>query len=178
MLFQHYRRGWNNQFVCFDPDKNEWSWPKCYDKAPLARAAHAAARVGNKVFIYGGRHGQTRMDDLNYLDMDTLRWHNNIAVNSKSPPGRSWHSFTPISDDLIILYGGFSQHKKPLNDCWMFKVSTLTWIEIELSFNKPRLWHTATCSPFGEIIVFGGGKQNILNYSLKNVSFKDAFFFR
>ncbi len=149
---KHYRRGWNNQFACYDPERNEWSWPSYEGEAPIARAAHAAARVGNKVFIFGGRHGDMRINDLFYIDMEAMRWQKVMTANvaNNIPIGRSWHSFTPLSDNIIVLYGGFSQDNKPLNDCWILNVKTQTWAEIELPFDKPRLWHTAILSPFGE----------------------------
>jgi hypothetical protein len=125
---------------------------------PIARAAHAAARVANKVFIFGGRHGDMRINDLFSIDMETMRWERvmtaTVAHNDNIPIGRSWHSFTPLTDNIIVLYGGFSQDNKPLNDCWILNVETLTWAEIELPFDKPRLWHTAILSPFGESMSF------------------------
>ena len=41
---------------------------------PSPRAAHAAIRFGNVVYLFGGRHGDRRMNDLHMLDLETLMW--------------------------------------------------------------------------------------------------------
>ena len=41
---------------------------------PSPRAAHAAVRFGKTVYMFGGRHGDTRMNDLHKLDLHTLTW--------------------------------------------------------------------------------------------------------
>lgn len=41
---------------------------------PSARAAHAAAVMKGKVYIFGGRHGMHRMNDMHCLDMETMEW--------------------------------------------------------------------------------------------------------
>lgn len=148
---QHYLRGWNNQFVCYDPVSNSWQWPKCSGLAPVARAAHAAAKIGKDVYIFGGRNGRMRMNDMYVLDMSTFVW-KQIMANDEDHPvkGRSWHSLTPLSDHNLLLYGGFSMDSKPLNDCWLFNTHDYTWQQVALPFDKPRLWHSACLSSFGE----------------------------
>lgn len=41
---------------------------------PSARAAHSAVRFGCKVFIFGGRHMNLRLNDLHCLDLSTMTW--------------------------------------------------------------------------------------------------------
>jgi hypothetical protein len=48
-----------------------------YDRqgdVPLPRAASAVARIDSVVFLFGGRHRTTRMNDLHCLDLLTLTW--------------------------------------------------------------------------------------------------------
>ncbi|CAG2114937.1 unnamed protein product [Medioppia subpectinata] len=174
----HYKRGWNNQLVCYDIGLNQWEWPKVEGTAPIPRAAHSAAIVGHKVFIFGGRHRELRMNDMYFIDMKRMCWSEELTNNMKNesliPIGRSWHSFTPLSESQIVLYGGFSQDNRPLSDCWLLDIKSQQWSHIALPFSKPRLWHSAIASPFGEIIVFGGATQNILNLiNLRNI--KDLY---
>lgn len=91
------------------------------------------------------------MNDMYILDMRTLHW-TQIQKNSanNAVQGRSWHTLTQLSDHLLVLYGGLSNSSQPLNDCWLFDIRTYTWREISLPFKKPRFWHSATLSPFGE----------------------------
>ncbi len=37
-----------------------------------------------------------------------------ILVAGDHPEGRSWHSFTPITDSHIFMYGGYSDQGVPL----------------------------------------------------------------
>jgi N-acetylneuraminic acid mutarotase len=67
-------RGWINQFLCYDPEENNWSWPSTKGPTPLPRAAHAADIQNGKVYIFGGRLMDERMNALISLDMETMRW--------------------------------------------------------------------------------------------------------
>ncbi|XP_054169090.1 kelch domain-containing protein 2-like [Oppia nitens] len=174
----HYPRGWNNQLVYYDLTFNQWVWFKTEGKVPIPRAAHAVAKVGHKVYIFGGRHEELRMNDIYSLDMKQMSWTEVYSFNDNNetsvPIGRSWHSFTPLSDKQIILYGGFSQDNKPLSDCWALDIESMTWSTIDLPFNKPRIWHSSIASSFGEIIIFGGATHNILDLqNLRNI--KDLY---
>ncbi|XP_067119507.1 kelch domain-containing protein 2-like [Centruroides vittatus] len=161
-----YRRGWNNQLVMFDTEKGIWSWPEYNGPVPDARAAHAACRVGHFVYIFGGRHQHFRQNDTHRLNLETMTWSGKLSTLGPQPQGRSWHSLTTISQDVILLYGGFSQHNEPLSDCWQLNLSTLTWLQVDLSFTKPRLWHTACLTSYGEVIIYGGCTENILNRTI------------
>ncbi|GFG39046.1 hypothetical protein Cfor_01512, partial [Coptotermes formosanus] len=67
-------RGWNNQLVAYNPVSNGWEWPRTHGPTPAPRAAHAADISGHKVFLFGGRSGNTRHNDLHCLDMDKMQW--------------------------------------------------------------------------------------------------------
>lgn len=188
----HYRRGWNNQFACYDPETNRWQWPHCTGQIPVARAAHAVAMIGTKVYIFGGRNGNDRLNDMYELDMERFEWRQLMMNDSQHPiSGRSWHSLTPISNDSLILYGGFSTSNKPLNDCWLYNTCTNQWKQIELPYQKPRLWHTAILSSYGEVLIFGGavdmimpnqnrqrGKVDIFAHDMLTIQFQPKSLFR
>ncbi|KAG0410090.1 hypothetical protein HPB47_012802 [Ixodes persulcatus] len=153
-------RGWTNQLVEFDVVTKTWSYPSYKGKAPLPRAAHAAAQIESKVFIFGGRHQENRLNDIHSLDLDAMEWSGALQTVGEKPCGRSWHSFTAVSPVHVVLYGGFSQSEEPLADCWLFVVGALTWIRVELPL-PPRLWHSACLSQQEEVVVFGGCAGNI-----------------
>lgn len=148
---QHYIRGWNNQLACYDPASNSWQWPQTTGETPSARAACAIAKLGDRVYVFGGRLNQQRMNDMYALDMSSMQW-SQLYPNDPDHPvkGRSWHTLTPLTDRLLVLYGGFSTDDRPLDDCWLFDTDTNQWREIRLPFNKPRFWHGATLSSYGE----------------------------
>ncbi|XP_069671488.1 kelch domain-containing protein 2-like isoform X3 [Periplaneta americana] len=103
-------RGWNNQLVVYNPATDEWEWPRTRGTIPSPRAAHAADITGHKVFVFGGRIGNTRNNDLHCLDLDKMRWSGNLTRPFElNPEGRSWHSFTFITESRAVLYGGLNQ---------------------------------------------------------------------
>lgn len=70
----YYGRGWNNQLVMYDIEKNLWERPKTFGKRPSPRAAMAGFRENDKVYIFGGRLLNTRMNDLYVLDLLSMNW--------------------------------------------------------------------------------------------------------
>jgi N-acetylneuraminic acid mutarotase len=111
-------------------------------------------------------------------------------VTGSIPCGRSWHTLSPFDDCNLFLYGGYSQNNSALSenlsifcfrdvssflsfyvsgDCWLYNVKSNTWMEMPDRGQK-RLWHTACASPNGDIIIFGGCKNNILDHDLEVVS--------
>lgn len=163
-------RGWNNQLVAFDPRTESWEWPSCKGTPPCPRAAHTAAKMADKVYIFGGRNKTVRMNDLHCLDLQSMTWSGSLKTLNEGPRGRTWHSFTPISDTKVVLYGGFNQQNAVLNDCWILHVPTLKWEKVELPFMKPRMWHTACLGDPGELLIYGRDMENGNSTSPVNVS--------
>ncbi|XP_014777399.1 kelch domain-containing protein 2 isoform X1 [Octopus bimaculoides] len=172
-----YPRGWNNQLLIFDCDRHCWSNPKCTGEVPSPRAAHASTRIGNKTYVFGGRHLSNRMNDLYCLDLDTLHW-TKPQITGHVPCGRSWCSFTAVSPTRILLCGGFTQDNQPLADIWLFDVTTFSWIIYEMSFSIPRLWHSCCVTPDDDVIIFGGCCSNILDYTQKAIHTNEVIQFR
>lgn len=177
-IYSSVRRGWTNQFMAYDPKTNEWTLPASMGKLPAPRAAHAATLIKNTVYVFGGRHQNSRMNDLHCLNMDTMEWNGPLAVEGVLPEGRSWHSLNALSDNYLVLYGGFSQNDVPLSDCWVLDLSIMKWKKVDLGFSKPRLWHTACVNIFDEIIIYGGCTENILDHRIAAEHAKDIIVLR
>ncbi|XP_056248765.1 kelch domain-containing protein 2-like [Seriola aureovittata] len=157
-------RGWNNHIHILDLETYTWSQPVTTGNTPSPRAAHACATVGNRGYVFGGRYKNYRLNDLYYIDLDTWEWHE-MSVPQQCPVGRSWHSFTPVSSDLIFLFGGFTTDRETLSDAWLYCVSKNEWKPFKHSHTQsPRLWHTACSGPDGEVFVFGGCANNLLSH--------------
>ena len=69
-----YIRGWSNQLVCYNTSTNKWEWPVTMGPAPSPRAAHSVAIVGDMAYVFGGRHLNTRLNDLYSLNLTTMRY--------------------------------------------------------------------------------------------------------
>jgi len=122
-------RGWNNQLLCFDVDTKKWSTIPTSGPRPLPRAAMCCAILGDRAFIFGGRHEATRRDDMISLNMRTFEWSPELVPppNSERPSGRSWSSLGVVDRHLLFLYGGYDQSSKPLNDGFLFDVRDNRW---------------------------------------------------
>ncbi|XP_048776755.2 kelch domain-containing protein 2-like [Ostrea edulis] len=161
---EHSHKGWNNQLCIFNFNTMEWSLAESKGQRPSARAAHSAVRFGGKVYIFGGRHQNIRLNDLHCLDLDTQTWSGCLHVSSEQPEGRSWHTSTAVSSSQMFLYGGFNTNCVPLSDAWLLDIGSLQWTQLShFPTNQPRLWHTACVTQEKEVIVFGGCDNNILD---------------
>lgn len=67
-------RGWNNQLVAYNIEYNKWEWPETNGRTPSPRAALAGFLRESRVFIFGGRLQEERMNDLYVFDMDSMTW--------------------------------------------------------------------------------------------------------
>ncbi|XP_063596926.1 kelch domain-containing protein 2-like isoform X2 [Penaeus indicus] len=165
-----FHRGWIDQLVYYDIDTNQWVWPDTTGPKPTPRAAHSADVTGDKVYIFGGRYREVRMNDLHCLDLLTNAWSGNLTneEDANVPEGRSWHTFNFISGNKAIMYGGFNTTQQVLNDCWMMKVgrdllgfTDTEWIEVPLAYDhgEPRCWHATAVIPDGEVYIHSGLTQ-------------------
>ena len=50
----------------------------------------------DKVYIFGGRHSENRLNDLHCLDIVSMTWTSLLLPSDSPPVGRSWQSLTPI----------------------------------------------------------------------------------
>uniref|UniRef100_A0A665WBH8 Kelch domain containing 2 n=1 Tax=Echeneis naucrates TaxID=173247 RepID=A0A665WBH8_ECHNA len=160
-------RGWNNHIHILDLETYTWSQPITTGNTPSPRAAHACATVGNRGYVFGGRYKYLYHPVLAYLsDIQMLPSDSSCrSVPQQCPVGRSWHSFTPVSSDLIFLFGGFTTDRETLSDAWLYSVSKNEWKPFKHSYTQsPRLWHTACSGPDGEVFVFGGCANNLLSH--------------
>lgn len=110
---------------------------------------------------------QERNQDLAVQDVDNRE--QNLASSAETAPaatstgkeiakptGRSFASFTPISEREILLYGGISSLDQNLDDCWIFNTNTRQWTLIDLKNKHPRLWHTGARTRNNEVVIIGG----------------------
>merc|ERR1719186_161406 len=139
-------------------------------QAPSPRAAHSVSVVGSMAYVFGGRHLDTRLNDLHSLDLVTLKW-SLLVANTDAldvPVGRSWQTMTPIHTGMeeggLIMYGGFDNNLTALGDCWRMDLSQepSTWVRCPHLELGPRLWHAAVGLDTSQEMIVGGLTNNIL----------------
>ena len=81
--------------------------------------------------------------------------------NIQNPPPRWGHTFTPLSDDRIALYGGQSLTLGTLNDLYIYSLKTRKWTKPINCTGLPRCWHSSTYIPSRQLLIsFGGESMN------------------
>jgi len=172
----YYRPSWNNQLLCIDEKLSQWTEIEQGGSVPSPRAAASAAFVApiRKVFLFGGRHGPNRLNDLYEMDSSSFIW-TQIDLLCV-PQGRSWATFTPLPDlHKIIMFGGLadqSEESKSLGDLYELDLSAYydrgsslevklrprpMWNRISRTDHRlpERLWHTGIFVD-STLLLYGG----------------------
>jgi len=170
ILDPEYLRGWTNQQLAINTKNNTVRWLNSHGDIPCARAAHATVcdPIRKCVYLFGGRFGTERLNDLYIGDLSLIgeiAWKKVEKRHGEAwPCGRSWHTISTIGPDAILLYGGYDSRRKPLNDCWLFNTSDQTWQKLNHQAKECRLWHTAHfVKALDSVYLLGGVRHDILS---------------
>jgi N-acetylneuraminic acid mutarotase len=97
--------------------------------------AHAAAAVGNVLFVFGGREGvneQRPLGDTWAFDTVARTWRQ-LACSGGSPPARSYHQMTALAGtNKLFVFGGCGASGR-LNDLWQLDTQTESWEQLPSS---------------------------------------------
>uniref|UniRef100_A0A3Q2QJP0 Kelch domain-containing protein 1 n=1 Tax=Fundulus heteroclitus TaxID=8078 RepID=A0A3Q2QJP0_FUNHE len=150
--------GWNNEVWVFDPQSSTWTAPEIRGPPPAPRGCHASALLGNKGYISGGV--ETAELDIFCLDLDNWTWSRFDILPSGAPLGRSMHTMSSISDQVLFIYGGLGVDGNTLNDAWLFNTQRREWMTVKHPHkDKPRVCHTACLGSDNDVVVFGGSSN-------------------
>lgn len=114
------------------------------DSWPTARVGHTAARVGDDIYVFGGRGGE----DMKPLDeagrvwqfsTGTEQWTALDPVNNETrPEARSYHSSTGASDvGKVFIHAGCPASGRQ-GDLWSFDISKKIWQQLPRAPDPPR----------------------------------------
>ena len=101
---------WFNDVRVLERTGGTWAWsaPEVLGEPPSARAAHAAAAVGSRLFVFGGRDSSGRVNDTFALDAAPLSW-SRVAADVPAPAARSFHSLSSLHPSPgAVCFGGLS----------------------------------------------------------------------
>jgi len=121
-----------------------------------ARSYHVAARVGNKVFVFGGG---TEAHTGEFFDPQKMPpvWQPLPAM--KNP--RVFHSLAtmlPLTSQKLMITGGIGMNDQATKTAEIFDVPKLAWVVAPTipDMNNPRAFHTSNALPNGRVLVMGG----------------------
>lgn len=96
---------WFNDVWSYDPRTNQWTQLDCIGYIPSPREGHAAALVGDVMYIFGGRNSEGEdLGDLAAFRISSKRWYT-FQNMGPSPSRRSGHSMTTCGQKIIVLGG-------------------------------------------------------------------------
>lgn len=96
---------WFNDVWSYYPHTNSWTQLECIGYIPAAREGHAAALVGDVMYIFGGRTEEGNdLGDLAAFRITSRRWYT-FQNMGPSPSPRSGHSMTTVGKQIVVLAG-------------------------------------------------------------------------
>ncbi len=141
-----------NSLTAFDTGTGAWS-----ELAPFpgpARAAAAAAVVGNAIYVFGGIYGSncfSALDSALRYDIDTNTW-SSIASMSD---GRALFSAAAVGGKIYV-FGGCIPSGTLTDDVDVYDVATNTWSDAPADMLFPRYDHAV--SRVGDRVYIIGGE--------------------
>ncbi|CAK9150910.1 unnamed protein product [Ilex paraguariensis] len=123
----------------------EWTQANCKGVPPSPRESHTATLVGNEILVIFGGSGEGEanyLNDLHFLDLNTMRW-TSPEVKGDIPAPRDSHSAVAMGNKLFV-YGGDCGDRYQ-GDVDMFDMDTLTWSRLAVHGPSPgvRAGHAA-----------------------------------
>lgn len=139
---------------------------------PSARYKHAAAVLGEKLYISGGSRNGRYLSDVQVLDLKALAWSTlklNIETNvekvkddfsQESLPATSGHSMFTWGNKLLLI-GGHSKNVSDTVTVYFIDVESLKWGEVETFGKAPVARGGQSTTLIGsKLIMFGGEDKN------------------
>jgi len=146
----------------YDPTTGNWTNEVATGEVPRSRSNHAAACIGNKMYIFGGLLQKKLVDvnDFYVLDTDSLVWTKIEPADHISPEPRCGHNMVAIGKKLYVFGGGSGKSwQEKYNELWIFDPATNKWTKPSFSGDFVDASTFASCWAFGRFFfVFGGGK--------------------
>lgn len=140
---------------------------------PMARTWHSASRVGNNLYIFGGRNSDLKyFNDLWVFNLSTLSW-SKCDTQGSPPSKRAAHSAFVVHDRFIYVFGGRYKNLHKVvtstglththySDLYCFDTETMIWSLVKCSGQGPsprsstisQLYQTEDKEP--RLVVIGG----------------------
>jgi len=128
---------------------------------PEGRAHHTTVNIGERLFLFGGRQGNTFYNSIYIFDAETSTW-SKPAATGIEPPGMFGHTCSLLENKLYI-FGG-CDGKRHLNDLFILDIETMEWSKPEFDYKPPpRDYHTATF--IDKLLYIFGGWDGVHTYN-------------
>eukprot|EP01027_Heterolobosea_sp_BB2_P013573 GEZU01019566.1.p1 GENE.GEZU01019566.1~~GEZU01019566.1.p1 ORF type:complete len:864 (-),score=297.60 GEZU01019566.1:22-2613(-) len=164
---------WHNDMLVLELESMRWTHPKVEGKNIPNLAGHSMTKIGDKLYIFGGRSGVfTWVNDILVYDSKTESIRA-IKPKGKTPAPRQSHSAVAFGNSIFV-YGGFDGSSR-LGDLHIFDTESETWSQVATTGTAPGPLegHKAIVSG-KDMYIFGGfdgsafrGNVYALNFETK-----------
>lgn len=157
LMFGGYYPGYIGETWLYTLNTNKWT-QLTPAQSPGDRYSHAMCYIGDdKVLIHGGVGDPGYMDDMWVFDLSDSSW-TKITPTGAKPSPRHYHKIAKISDDKLILYGGYDTATVK-KDTWIYELSSNQWTELSPLVNPlQRYMHSLVSIGDNKVMLFGGKK--------------------
>lgn len=149
---------------------------KCFENkfSPTQRHSHSSARVGDRLFIFGGLSGTTTSyNDFWVFDLNTKTWYRPTTTGAYPSP-KAAASLLSYNNESLILFGGYSHpYSYPFNqqvsffdELHIYNKNKDSYLISQILFSQeaPKLaGHTASIIDKNKMILFGGCNGSLGN---------------
>ena len=148
----------NNQLLCYNPNIQQWTNPKCFGAVPAPRSNHCSTIIKHKIWVLGGYNQySTPYDDIYELTMHSLTW-TQIQTVQPRPQARSNCTLTAATNNQLVLHGGYGSNGT-LNDTWIMDLTSHSWRRYKSRKDHTRRSHTGSLDLNNNVIIIGGCKD-------------------
>eukprot|EP00195_Chlamydomonas_chlamydogama_P012056 CAMPEP_0202893872 /NCGR_PEP_ID=MMETSP1392-20130828/3368_1 /ASSEMBLY_ACC=CAM_ASM_000868 /TAXON_ID=225041 /ORGANISM="Chlamydomonas chlamydogama, Strain SAG 11-48b" /LENGTH=651 /DNA_ID=CAMNT_0049578361 /DNA_START=173 /DNA_END=2128 /DNA_ORIENTATION=+ len=125
--------------------------------------SHAAAAVGNHMWMFGGQQGRSFLRKLYSLDLTTYSWRK--YSSDSLPSARAGHAMVTVQN-VVYLFGG--QGKKLMNDMYRLDTNSGEFSEVKAvgRLPTPRRGMSLVYDGRDSLICFGGMHSGGMDNSL------------
>jgi N-acetylneuraminic acid mutarotase len=157
LVFGGMSEGWSakNDLWEYSLEKKEWSEIQTDVKPPNLKD-HTAVYHEGKMFVFGGKKGNSFTNALWIFDTKTKKWEEK-PNDATFPPARGGHIAVVYRGKMFIHGGDAGQ--TTLDCLWSYDIASNKWSKVEQK-NAPsaRLYHTATV--IDKKMIITGGFRN------------------
>ncbi|PNW72944.1 hypothetical protein CHLRE_14g612700v5 [Chlamydomonas reinhardtii] len=123
------------------------------------RTGHTLTQVGSMLLIFGGqlqKDGSTT-NDLFWMTMDRMEWHNQPCKGEKPPPRYNHAACYDEENNRLVVFGGRTAERKRLNDIYFLDLDSWTWFKPSTEGTAPTPREQAVATFWaGSMVLFGG----------------------
>ena len=168
----------NNQLLCFDPNIEMWTNPRCFGSIPTPRSGHASVIINNKVWLFGGiNHNGDNLRDMFELRMTSHTWSQIQPAHSHPKPCPNC-TLTAEADDKLVSHRGRTddhRHTITVTDTWVTdhrsQVMEASWRQFTSRKDHTHKYHIGSTLTYlnNRVLIIGGDKSYLDTCDMYNI---------